>query len=217
MIIYNKTTMKKLIIIITLLTIALFTVSAQGIYLDVGLGYGIGLSFADEVNVSDTLKESSEDFNELCVSGGLKLGIGPIAQKPIYIVAAAGGFGHRFYDKEHNFQINTYYIGPGLIYYPFPFMQFALTGGYSFITNETTLTDFNIYNSKSGIGGEVSLALDLSRSRSGYLFGVSASAAQITLENEEEDVKMLSTAFSAFIKYTFRQKYRKSAYAKDDS
>ena len=83
--------MKKAILLALILGFACFTVSAQGFYFDIGIGFGQGTTKVDDMDASDFWKPEME----LGLDMGLKLGYSPF-NFPLYFAvdlsAIAMGF-----------------------------------------------------------------------------------------------------------------------------
>ena len=194
--------MKRIAVLVLFLIIASLSVSAQGLYFDIGLGVGGAWTKLDGNDVSDIFDGS---VSEIGVDIGLKAGYGPIANLPFYIVGNIVGVGHRFDDGSYHIQFNSYLIGPGIIFYPIPLIQLAGSIGFSFISNQTNVPGFIFYgNDGLGFAGDISVALDFSRGNHGFLLGVRYFGAVNTLEIS--NVKQNSSGFTVFGRYAFREK-----------
>jgi hypothetical protein len=197
--------MRKFIVFSILVTMTLVSVHAQGLYLEVGPGFGKAWTTIMGGNdISGSLvPDESAVFSDFGTDLGLKIGIGPLGDSSVYIVLAAGGLGHTFHNSDNFFMVNTYYIGPGIIYYPFGLLQMAASFGYSFNANQTDLPHDN-FKSSFGLGGDISLAFDLGFRRSGILLGIRGFAAFSSLEASED--YLISTGLTAFVRYALRRK-----------
>ncbi|QQO07749.1 hypothetical protein [Breznakiella homolactica] len=195
--------MKKLAIMTVLLTVLSFTVCAQGLYFDIGLGFGKAWTKVDGEDFSDSFKSTGVDLDELGIDLGLKLGYGPFGRIPLYIAAELSGVGHRFYDSSDYIQFNSYLIGGGIIFYPIRLIQIAGSFGYSFVSNDSSL-GLSMYDSKGGFAGNVSVALDIGRNNHGLLIGAKFTGTSNTLE--VSDVKMNTYMIGLFVKYAYRHK-----------
>lgn len=190
---------KNIIILVAVFTLTM-SLSSQNLYFDIGLGAGKGVTKLDGRDVSDDFNSS---VDEACIDLGLKLGVGPIAGTPIYIVGAFSAVGHRFEGGGNYIQFNSYIIGPGIVIYPIPLLQISATAGYSFINNVSDLP-VSFYDSESGYGGDISLALDLGGKKHGCLIGVKYTMTKNTLK--VSGVEQESTLLSIFVRYAFRNK-----------
>jgi hypothetical protein len=199
--------MKKFLIVLVLLG-AGFSVSAQGFYFDIGIGGGMARTKVDEIDVLDLFKLIDPDFKSLAADVGFKIGYGPIAGIPLYVVFDFDGTGDRLYNDSDWIQFNSYLLGPGLVFYPIRFMQIASSFGYSFTASTSSIDDFPSYGSKGGIAGNVSVALDLGGHRHGCLIGVKYFGAVNTIKATDEKEKM--SAINFFIRYAFRQKNKRN-------
>jgi len=192
--------MKKYLLISLLFLFMTSSVFSQGLYFDIGFGVGNAKTEIDGYDVSDLFDSS---VTEIGVDLGLKLGYGPVASMPIYIIGEISGIGHRFEDDVNYIQFNSYLIGPGVIYYPIPLIQIGTSIGYSFVSNQTDLP-MSMYDSDSGLAGNVSAAFDLGKGNHGCLIGIKYAKATNTLEVSGAEQE--SSLFSAFIKYAYRKK-----------
>jgi len=191
------------------LALAFTSVSAQGLYFDIGLGYGSGTTELDGEDMSDYFK-SFGNIDELAVDFGFKLGYGPIAiagSNPIYVVGVFNGIGHRLDDGRDNIQFNSYLLGPGIIVYPVDMVQLGLSVGVSWIANQTSLPGVELYDSDGGFAWDISAAVDLGGENHACLLGIKYFSASNTLKVSK--VKEESSAISVFVKYSFRHKNNK--------
>lgn len=192
--------MQRHLIITILLLIFASSITSQNLYFDIGLGMGQGKTQLDGNNVSNLIIGS---VDEACVDLGIKLGIGPIANTPIYIVGVLSGIGHRFYDTNAYIQFNSYILGGGIVFYPVPLIQLGVSAGYSFVNNMSDLP-IAFYDSKSGYGGDISIALDLGGKSHGCLIGAKYTMTKNTLEVSGAEQE--SSLLSIFVRYAFRNK-----------
>jgi hypothetical protein len=156
-----------------------------GLYFDAGIGIGPAWTeFDGEDFVEVHEKAAGGTFNEISVDLGLKLGLGPFDTIPVYVVGVLGSMGHRISDKNDDyFQFNSYLLGPGVIFYPAPFVQIAGALGYSFVSNETSFADKkNMYDSKGGFAGDISVAFDFGAGNHGLLARLRFFGSTNTLE-----------------------------------
>jgi hypothetical protein len=136
---------------------------------------------------------------------GLKIGLGPFDTIPIYVVGALGGMGHRISGGDDYYQFISCLMGPGVIYYPVPFLQIAASLGYSFVSNETSYVQKKyMYESKGGFAGDISVAFDFGAGNHGLLAGIRFFGATNTLETS--GVVQNSSMISFFLRYAFRHK-----------
>jgi hypothetical protein len=196
--------MKKLIISGILFTLALFTVNAQGFYLD--FDFGIGLT---ENEIGGRRMGAFDSEADRPVELGINVGFSSfkIEHMPVYMTLSFGALGHRFEDACAGFEFNTYLIGTGFVAYPFTFIQIAGSFGYSFILNDTSKSIFEPFDSEFGLGYTLSAALKLSRRPSGFLIGAKYFWTANIMENSR--AKQVSSGVFAFAKYSFRQTERR--------
>ena len=88
-------------------------VSAQGPYFDIGLGVGSGTTKINGTNFAKFVKNLNGNVDEMSVDLGFKIGYGPIAHKPLYVIGELGGIGHAIEVGSESFQFNSYLVGPG--------------------------------------------------------------------------------------------------------
>jgi hypothetical protein len=193
--------MKKTYFSVLLFSLFSISVFAQGLYFDIGLGIGLPVTEIDGTNVSSSMGSS---VTEVGVELGCKLGYGPIAGIPLYVVCELSGIGHRFEDSYNYLQFNSYLIGPGVIFYPIPLIQLGVSAGYSFVANDTDLPVY-MYESEYGYGGNVSVAFDLGNDYHACLLGLKYSIAINTLETS--GAEQFSSIFCAFVRYAFRHRF----------
>jgi hypothetical protein len=186
-----------------LLAFAFTPASAQGLYFDIGFGYGSGTTKIDGQDMSDYFK-SFGNIDELAVDLGLKLGYGPIAGNPIYVVGVFNGIGNRLDDGKDNIQFNSYLLGPGIIVYPVDMVQLGLSIGTSWVANQTSVPGIVLYDSDGGFAWDISAAVDLGGKNHACLLGIKYFSASNTLKTSK--VKEESSAISVFVRYSFRHK-----------
>ena len=196
--------MKRLVFLAMFLFIGLVSVSAQGFYFDIGIGVGLCTTEIDNEDVYDALYFPG--IKEIAVDVGLKAGYGPIGGLPIYIVGDLSAVGHRMYDSDNYIQFNSYLIGPGIIFYPIPKLQLALSLGYSFAANDTDMP-FIMAESDSGGALSFSVAYDIGKGNHGCLIGIRGFFATNELETK---VDQDTYYFGIFVRYAYRQKITKS-------
>jgi hypothetical protein len=198
--------MKKIIIMGLVFIIASFSISAQGFYFDIGIGFGKAWTEINGYDLVDTLDSAGTNVDELAVDLGLKAGYGPLGNIPLYVVGEFAGIGHRIYDSSNYMQFNSYLIGPGVIFYPIPFIQLGLSLGYSYVANQTDIPLTTMYDGKGGFAWNVLAAVDLGGGNHGCLIGIKYFSANNTLKVSNADEE--SSMVSFFIKYAFRHKIR---------
>jgi len=192
--------MKKAVVLIVFLSVALMSVYAQGAYFDIGFGVGKAWTKIDGEDISADFLSS---VTELGVDLGLKAGFGPVADLPLYIVGVIGGIGHRFAEDDEFIQFNSYIIGPGVIFYPTPLVQLAGSLGLSFVANQSSFGEM-LENDGPGFAFDISAALDFGSGHHGILLGLRYFGAVNTLEIT--NVKQNSSAFTVFGRYAFRHR-----------
>ena len=196
--------MKKIIILLALVFSISFAVSAQGFYFDVGLGFGKGWTILDGKDVAKEMKSGTSGVSEIGVDFGLKMGYGPIAGIPIYVVGEAAGIGHRIYDSYNYIQFNSYLIGPGVLFYPIPLLQLGSSFGYSTMAPVTDVPGTKFYDSKGGFAWNVSAAVDLGQKNHGLLLGLKYFYSQNTYK--VSNAKEKDSFLGIFVKYAYRHK-----------
>jgi hypothetical protein len=175
--------MKKLVFVFIFIIILSSSVSAQGFYFDVGLGSGIGGGglggssnwFATKVYFF---------YHNLMI----KTGYGPFDNIPIYFVG------------DINFRLSGIcfdLIGPGIIYYPIPFLQLGLSLGLSIPLWEGHY-NYEYFN-PIGFAWNISTAYDIGRGKHGCLLGLNIWGATNGTSN-------IMSSIGIFVKYTYRKK-----------
>lgn len=192
--------MKRIVSAIVVGIVLALNAHAQGIYFDIGIGAGGATTTIDGEDVSDSFGSTVTDA---AAELGFKLGYGPIAGIPVYIVGEVSGIGHRFSDDYNYIQFNSYLFGPGLVFYPLPFLQIGGSFGFSTVANQTDLPT-SFYDSESGTAGNVYVAADLGKGNHGCLLGLKYSGTNNKLE--ESGARQKTSLFSFFIKYAYRHK-----------
>jgi len=197
--------MKKALILAVFFTCTSLAVFAQGFYLDAGLGFGKAWTVVNGYDIAGELKSDGANIHEMAIDISFKAGYGPFGTIPLYVVGESGGIGHRIFDSSDYIQFNSYIIGPGVIFYPIPLIQLASSIGYSFVANQTNISDSGeMYKSKNGFAYNFSAAIDLGSGNHGTLIGIKYFYAYNTLEvsNALEEASMIGV----FVKYTHRKK-----------
>lgn len=177
------------------------SVFAGGLYLDVGMGVGAATT---KINGSD-VTSGANSLYDIGVDLSMKAGYGPVANTPIYLALSMDGLGHRLVNEFGYIQFNSYILGGGIVIYPIKNLQIAASGGYSFTANDSS-ANVIFYESKSGYGGNISVALDIGGARNGALIGIKYSMTNNTLENNAEQETSMITVFG---KYTYRHRRTK--------
>jgi hypothetical protein len=103
-----------------------------------------------------------------------------------------------------NLRLTSYIIGPGVIFYPLPLIQLGVSIGYSWVSNDTDLPGYSMYESESGFAWNISAAFDMGQGNHGCLIGIKYFNAQNTLEVTKADLE--SAMVGVFIKYVYRHK-----------
>ena len=116
--------------------IALFSVNAQGFYLDIGAGYGFGgfgvhFGTLREMGFTDDY-ENINNTNGGSYELGFKIGYAPIENIPLYFV---GLIGHTSYNHDSALEFFSNIYGLEIIYYPIPLLQLAGSIGFSTVSN----------------------------------------------------------------------------------
>jgi hypothetical protein len=203
--------MKKILLAGLIFSVASLSSYGLGLYFDAGIGVGPAwTSFDGDDFVKEEEKTATGDagghFDEFAIDLGLKLGVGPFDTIPIYVVGVLGSIGHRISDSHDDyFQFNSYLIGPGVIFYPTPFVQIAGSLGFSFVSNENSIgRKEHMYDSKGGFAGDISVAGDLGTGNHALLMGLRFFGSTNTLETEGDVQNNIMV--SIFIRYAFRHK-----------
>jgi hypothetical protein len=193
-----------LIMLIMVQTMAFTSLaSAQGIYFDIGLGFGSGSTKINDVDMYDLINRNSS-VKEMTVDVTIfKIGYGPLGNIPIYAVLELSGMGHRIYDDSDYIQYNSYLFGPGVIYYPIPLVQLGSSFGYSFVANQTSFPGI-MDESDGGIAWNIYAAVDLGSGNHGCLIGLKYFSATNSLKITGVDQN--SSMVGVFVKYAYRKK-----------
>jgi hypothetical protein len=200
---------KKGLIFVALSVYFSLTLFAQGFYFDVGLGVGYAWTLADGENIADKIKSEGFYVEEERISPAdfsLKAGYGPIGNLPLYTVVEMEQSTHsvRFwdeYDSSYIF-ISSNLIGPGVLFYPIPFIQLGSSLGISFVRNKLEGSQ-QLPKSKVGFAWNISAAADLGKYKHGCLIGIKYFISSHTLET---DINQRNSMIAVFVKYTYRHK-----------
>jgi len=186
-----------------MLALAFTSASAQGVYFDIGFGVGSATTKFDGKDAIDNLKaagyEISSDFG---VDIGFKVGYGPIAGAPVYVVGVFGGAGHSITSGSENAQFNSYLLGPGIIVYPISLLQLSFSIGTSWIADQEDGHALD-WESDGGYAYDLSVAVDLGNDKHGCLLGIKYFGASNTLKDLPVK-KQESSMIGVFVKYAFR-------------
>jgi len=154
---------KNLLFIVAFITLA----SAQGSYLDVGLGWGgvtTKIGSKDYVREANTLllNNAAEDGTD--IEANAKIGYGPFSLGigPLYVVADLGILEHCVFNNlysDNDVIFTTYTFGPGVILYPISSIQIGLSAGVSVTSIEMTKENIQI-DSDLGYMYSISAAYD---------------------------------------------------------
>jgi hypothetical protein len=198
--------MKKILLTGLIFSLASLSSYGVGLYFDAGIGVGPAWTTLDGEDVVDLATKSGSP-DEMAVDLGLKLGAGPFNTIPIYLVGVLSGVGHRITYGNGHYQFNSYLIGPGVVFYPAPFVQVAGSLGFSFLGNETSASFNDSYvldDSKGGFAGDISVAADVGTGNHALLVGLRFFGSTNTLERS--GVVQNTTMISIFVRYAFRHK-----------
>jgi hypothetical protein len=197
--------MKKVSLAGLIFMAVIFSAHGGGLYFDAGLGLGPAWTKIDGKDFAKTSRLSGTS-DEAAVDLGFKIGLGPFDTIPIYVVGVLGGIGHRIYDSNNHYQMNSYLLGPGVIFYPARFCQLAASLGYSFVGNDSSLSNDAIATGKSkgGFAGDISVAFDLGMGNHALLGGIRFFGATNTLKTS--GLVQNSSMLSIFVRYAFRHK-----------
>ena len=220
--------MKRLFLFLTFVLCAVVMLSAQGLYLEVGGGWGVSSTDYKPKDYGSLVFTDSDKVNYL----GGKIGYRPIKTLPLYLVGEVSWTqGATYEDKEfiqygdsvsidnYELRVNHMFFAPGVVYYPTSFLQVA--GSFGLINSELEYIEttdvfrssLKLSDSNLGYGFNLSAAYDLGN-KHGLLIGgkMSYFSNRATLETEIfEDldsytIKIDNTTFytGLFIKYRFR-------------
>lgn len=207
-----------------LFAIGLFFVSlsvyAQGFYFDVGVG--LGVKDWTKVRGNDIYDSPGSKIhaNDLTFAG-LKAGYGPFDNIPLYIVLEATLAYHYVMD-EHDSPVYRKYVfssamvGPGIIFYPIPFIQLGSSVCYTSTSAQEKITIRSVYDdihmkddsSISGLAWNVSLAIDVGilwNGKHSVLLGVNYSYLNDVFKQASFG-DWSSSRIGIFLKYAYRQK-----------
>jgi hypothetical protein len=191
--------MKRLLLTSIFLFIT-FLASAQSLYLDIGYGLGSETTTFDGENVSDYYDISDSPTSS---NSTLRIGVGPVDNAPIYIVAQFDSISNRYKDSSGYIRFISYSVGPGVIVYPVPFIQFSGGLSYSFTNNSSDI--YTLPDSIWGYAANASVALDINgRGPTGFLIGLKYCYASYILN--DSDINQEISQLTFFGKYAFRIK-----------
>jgi len=195
--------MKKWVILLIFIIVISCSVFSQGLYLDVGFGYGKARTVSGGKDILTVLKTYDLDLKEIGVDWSLKIGFGIDGYIPIYVIAEYGGVGHRIFGdfKEEYVQFDSYIIGPGVIVYLARNLQIGGTIGYSYVKNQTNIEGLDLPEKKDGKAWNVYGAFDIGGERRGILLGVKYFVSEDALSGGERN-----TMLGVFIKYVIRRR-----------
>jgi hypothetical protein len=198
--------MKKACLFGLFIVVVSLSVSAQGLYLDIGPGIGMAHTRIDGHNMSDELKYAGIRVSQIAFDFGLKAGYGFFSNiPPLYFVGELGGMWHRIYGDSDYMLFNSFMIGPGVLFYPKPLVQVGLSVGYSYTANHTNISSIDtvqLYNG-SGFAWNISAGLNLSGKNHGCLIGAKFFNTNNTLKTS--DVAQNIFMLGLFAKYTYRR------------
>jgi hypothetical protein len=212
--------MKKSVIFAALFICISLTVSAQGLYLDVGAGFGQAWTRLNGQNALEVLNAEGLHAGQMGISMSFKAGHGPVADMPLYIVAELAMISHAleleymsgYRDQQgygtYSLSLDSAIIGPGIIYYPISLIQLGASAGFSFVANTNKLPNSHFqeltYRSKGGFAWNVSAALDFGSKNHGCLVG----AQFFNAINGLQMTNITQNAFllGIFVKYSYRHK-----------
>ena len=199
--------MKKIIILTVFLICISSTVFAQRFYFDIGFGFGQVETIIGGNDIIDTLKSAGIQLGESTVDLGLKIGYRPFDNIRLYTVGEFGSIMHRIgYPDSSSFpqiQFNTDLFGPGIIFYPIPYIQLGSSIGFSFARTRSNISEIQTYNGH-GFAWNISTAIDVGKGNHGCLIGVKYFNANNTLKTSK--AKQNTSMISFFVRYAFRDK-----------
>jgi hypothetical protein len=182
------------------------TISAQ-IYIDIGVGLGYGVTRENGVRLSlfdcstgrTVGQEVAVEVN--VVRFGVDLSGG---NRNLYLTGEISAIGHRFQYNENFIQINQYLIGPGVLYYPIPRLQFSTAIGLS-LQNMVTNLPGETPPGASGFAFTGSAAFDFGEmNRHGVIAGVKFTHSRKSYRWFNQDVDLNMTWIGIFARYRLR-------------
>jgi len=220
--------MKKILILTAVLGFVSLTVSAQGLYFDIGGGFGKTWTQTDG---ADQLKMWKSAFGEAYKDAGIRIniddvigelafnlearaGYGPFGTLPLFFVVEFDWVGHNIYIQRLDFSAlyNSFLVGPGVIYYPWRLLQVGASVGYSFTADSIKSVPDGaaismpdgamMLKSKGGFAWNVSLGVNLG-TRYAFLVGAKYFFSVNVLE---KDSLRTTSMIGFFMKYAFRPK-----------
>jgi len=201
--------MRKILLTFALIMLVALTAGAQSFYFDIGLGSGFGKTSIEGIDVYNLYKLAGSNVKQISLDAGVRAGVGPFGNFPLYLVGDFNGMGHRIFSGSSYIQFNSFIAGGGIILYPLPVFQFGASFGYSFTLNMDSEPG-EMPNGK-GFGWTLSAAWDIGNNNHGLLLGI---RYFYTVNRFEYDVnypefnnlELNSTMLSLFLKYSFRNK-----------
>jgi hypothetical protein len=190
--------MRKTVLFLMMASLTSLAFSQNG-YFDFGVGFGDPFTTIDGVSVEYGMPES---LSSLGMDFSTKLGFRLFGGAPLYLVGELSAISHRIYDDTEHVSLNSIVIGPGIIFYPFPFLQIGGSFGTGFVSNDSSY-NIEFYDSEWGYGGNAYAAIDLGNDTFGLLLGAKYSRATSVLETS--GFEQYSEILTAFVKLAYRE------------
>ncbi|GMO46970.1 MAG: hypothetical protein Ta2G_02260 [Termitinemataceae bacterium] len=178
---------------------------ADRFYFDIGLGGGFGYAKMGDSSFLGSF------VNSVALNAGFKMGMGPSDSLPLFIVGEFDWNVHIGKLDGNNSMINSFFVGPGAIFYPSDNLQLAASLGL----------DVGISDAYFGFGGNLSIAGDLGKQYNGVIKGpdrnghymkkYSANGVLIGLNlfastELKKDSEQIMYSVSVFLKYRYLKK-----------
>ena len=189
----------------------LFPNEEKRFYFDGGLGIGNASTTIGNKDVRDFMKNKSE----FCAFMGIKLGYMPIEDLPLYVSLEYCGISHQFanqrdyiyhyYHYGTTVRFNSLLLAPGVIYYPYDFLQTSLSVGFAYTLNDTDSRYKEIFNGY-GYGANISVAYDFNSFSDSLLIGINYYYATHNLNEIHQS--QVSSEIGVFIKYAMKFLYQ---------
>lgn len=169
--------MKKVLLLV--LAIAL---NSFATYFDYGVGFGSASTHINHNSVEkpcgDNCKNEAADIN---------FRIGDKISDHFIIAAELAAVGNFYYGDNTYTQFTSFFIGPSLIYYPIPELQFSGSLGITSSYNDTDKKYVDLHDDV-GVGAALTGAIHIGKER-GALLGIKAYLIKSQVEYKKDDQK----------------------------